>query len=300
MDIKQLEAFLHVVEARSFSRAAERLFLSQPTVSVHVQSLEESLGTKLLDRLGKEVVPTPAGEILFKYARRILALRERAIQDVHHYLGELAGKFEIATSTIPGEYLLPPLLAEFQRRHPRVKVSLAISDTGRVIKDVARGSFLLGVVGGKGDEKGLTFLPLCQEELVLAFCVSHPLAQREGVTLEDLGDIPLILREEGSGTRRTLEDALRSVGANLSALSVVAELGSTTALKEGVKACIGGAVISPRAVRDEVHCGIIKTFQVQGLDLKRTFYLVKRGKRTLPPPVEELESFILSSLSMES
>ncbi len=300
MDIKQLEAFVQVVEARSFSRAAERLFLSQPTVSVHIQSLEESLGTRLLDRLGKEVVLTPAGEILYKYARRILALKERAIQDVHHYLGELAGRFEIATSTIPGEYLLPPLMAEFQQKHPRVRVSLAISDTGRVIKDVARGNYLLGVVGGKGDDKGLSYVPLCQEELVLALCASHPLAQREGVTLEDLSKIPLILREEGSGTRRTLEEALREVGVNLATLPVVAELGSTTALKEGVKACIGAAVISPRAVKDEVHCGIIKTFKIRGLDLRRTFYLVKRSKRTLPPPVEELESFILSSFSTES
>ncbi len=300
MDIKQLEAFVQVVEARSFSRAAERLFLSQPTVSVHVQSLEEVLGTRLLDRLGKEVVPTPAGEILYKYARRIIALRDRAVQDVHHYLGELAGSFDMAASTIPGEYLLPPILAEFQRRHPKVKVSLNISDTGRVIKEVVRGAYPLGVVGGKAEEKGISFVPLCREELVLAFCASHPLAQRDGVTLRDLRNIPLILREEESGTRRTFEDALRQAKVNLATLPVVAELGSTTALKEGVKACIGAAIISPRAVEDEVHCGIIKTFRVQGLDLSRTFYLVKKSKRTLPPPVERLESYILSSLSGES
>ncbi|RLD99620.1 MAG: LysR family transcriptional regulator [Aquificota bacterium] len=300
MDIKQLEAFVQVVEAGSFSRAAERLFLSQPTVSVHVQSLEESLGTRLLDRLGKEVVPTPAGEILYRYARRILALRDRAVQDIHHFLGELAGSFEIAASTIPGEYLLPPVLAEFQRRHPKVKVSLCISDTGKVIKEVGRGTCLLGVVGGKVDEKGLSFVALREEELVLALCSSHPLAQTEKVDLRDLESIPLILREEGSGTRRTFEEALRQVGKNLAALPVVAELGSTTALKEGVKACIGAAIISPRAVKDEVHCGIIKTFKIRGLNLRRRFYLVRRSKRTLPPPVEELESFILSSLATGS
>ncbi len=296
MDIKQLEAFVNVVEERSFSRAAERLYLSQPTVSVHVKSLEESVGTKLLDRMGSEVVPTPAGGRLYRYAKRILTLRKQALQDIQHFLGELVGAFELAASTIPGEYVLPSVLSHFQHAHPQVRVMLHILDSQRVIREVERGEYPLGVVGSVGDEKGLDFKALWGEELVAISASRAPLPMGE-VTVEELMEVPLILRERGSGTRRAFEEGLRRAGLNLSHFRVVAELGSTTALKEGVKAGIGWAIISPRAVRDECAWGVMKAYKVKGLDLKRHFYLVKRSKRTLPPPVEELERFILSSLS---
>lgn len=299
MDIRQLEAFVSVVEEKSFSRAAERLFLSQPTVSVHVRTLEEDMGTRLLDRLGSEVVPTPAGRKLYRYARKILVLKDQALQDIQHFLGELSGSFELAASTIPGEYLLPPVLADFQHCYPKVKVVLHILDSGRVIHEVSQGEYFLGVVGSEGDERGLTYTPLQEEELVVVFPAQDPLAQHERVTLEDIQGIPLILREEGSGTRKAFEEGLKRRGMHLSQFKVVAELGSTTALKEGVKAGIGAAVISPQAVKDECHWGIMKAFRIKELDLERCFYLVRRSRRTLPPPVEELKRFILSSLSGE-
>lgn len=300
MDIKQLEAFVSVVEERSFSRAADRLFLSQPTVSVHVRALEEDIGTRLLDRLGSEVVPTPAGKKLYRYARKILVLKDQALQDIQHFLGELSGSFELAASTIPGEYLLPPVLADFQHRYPNVKVVLHILDSERTIHKVREGEYFLGVVGSKGDERGLTYISFGEEELVVVFPAQHPLAQKEKVTLKDLQEIPLILREEGSGTRKAFEEGLKRRGMHLSQFKVVAELGSTTALKEGVKAGIGAAVISPQAVKDECHWGVMKAFRIEELGLERCFYLVKRSRRTLPPPVEELESFILSALAGES
>jgi len=300
MEIKQLEAFVSVVEERSFSKAADRLFLSQPTVSVHVRALEEEMGTRLLDRLGSEVVPTPAGKRLYRYAREILGLRDQAFQDIQHFLGELSGRFELVASTIPGEYLLPPVLADFQHRYPNVRVVLHILDSGRAIYKVKEGEYFLGVVGSKGDERGLTYIPLRKEELVVAFPSSHPLVQKEKVSLKDLQQIPLIMREKGSGTRKTFEEGLKRKGMDLSQFKVVAELGSTAALKEGVKAGIGAAVISPQAIKDECRCGIMKAFRIEELDLERCFYLVKRSRRTLPPPVEELEGFIISSLEGES
>ncbi len=299
MDIRQLEAFVRVVEEKSFSRAADRLFLSQPTVSVHVRALEESLGARLLDRLGSEVVPTPAGRKLYSYACKMLVLREQALQDIQHFLGELSGSFELAASTIPGEYLLPPVLADFQRCHPKVKVVLHILDSGRVVREVNQGEYFLGVVGGKGDERGLTYTPLGEEELVVVLPFQNPLAQKGKVTLEDLRGVPLILREEGSGTRKAFEEGLKRRGMHLSHFKVVAELGSTTALKEGVKAGIGAAIISPQAVKDECQWGIMKAFVIEGLGLERCFYLVRRKRRTLPPPLEELERFILSAFVRE-
>jgi len=300
MDIRQLEAFVSVVEEKSFSRAADRLFLSQPTVSVHVRTLEEGMGTRLLDRLGGEVVPTPAGRKLYRYARKILVLKDQAFQDIQHFLGEFSGSFELAASTIPGEYLLPLVLAGFQHCHPKVKVVLHILDSERVIHEVRQGEYFLGVVGSKGDERGLTYIPLGEEELVVVFPTQNPLAQKGKVTLENLKEVPLIIREEGSGTRKAFEEGLKRRGMHLSQFKVVAELGSTTALKEGVKAGIGAAVISPQAVKDECHWGMMKAFRIEELDLERRFYLVTRSKRTLPPPAEELERFILSALAGES
>ena len=299
MDIKQLEAFLRVVETGSFSQAADTLFLSQPTVSVHIQSLERELGTRLLDRLGREVVLTPAGKVLYRYAKEIRDLRDRSIEEIQHFLGELSGVVCMAASTIPGEYLLLPVLADFHKQYPKVRVTLSIADTEKVIKDVAEGTHFLGMVGDIGDDKGLTFIPTHREELVLAVPSKSHMAHRNQVKARDLTKIPMILRERGSGTRSAFEKGLKKLGMSLKSLSIVAEMGSTTALKEGVKAGVGAAVLSPRAVKDEVRWGVIKTFKINDMSLERCFYLVKKRRRTLPPTAEKLEKFILAHFSEE-
>jgi DNA-binding transcriptional LysR family regulator len=245
------------------------------------------------------VVLTPAGEVLYRYAKKILSLRDRSIQEIQHFLGELSGSCCIAASTIPGEYLLPPVLADFHQHYPKVKVTLSIADTERVIKNVAEGTHLLGMVGGIRNDKGLTFIPIHKEELILALPSNHPVAHKDHVNASDLAEIPMILRERGSGTRVAFEKGLKKLGMTLDSLKVVAELGSTTALKEGMKAGAGAAVISPRAVVDEVKWGVIKTFKIADIPLERFFYLVKKSRRTLPPTAEKLEKFIISHFSEE-
>ena len=168
MDIRALEVFCKIVELKSFSRAAEAVYLTQPTLSGHIKGLEEFVGLKLLDRLGREVVPTKAGELLYGYAKQVLAMRNQAIQALEEYKGSLKGHLIIGGSNIPGEYVLPALLARFKARYPDVFMTLKIADSREIARGVLEGTYELGAVGAKFDDGQLVFLKFLEDELVLA------------------------------------------------------------------------------------------------------------------------------------
>ncbi|MGH7478769.1 MAG: LysR substrate-binding domain-containing protein, partial [Candidatus Methylomirabilales bacterium] len=173
MDIRALEVFCKIVELKSFSRAAEAVYLTQPTVSGHIKALEEFVGVKLLDRLGREVLPTKVGELLYGYAKQILALRNQAIQALEEYKGSLKGHLVIGGSTIPGEYVLPALLATFKARYPEISLTLKIADSREIVRGVLEGTVELGAVGAKFDDGQLIYLKLLEDELVLALPPGH-------------------------------------------------------------------------------------------------------------------------------
>lgn len=300
MDLKRLEIFYQVVEQKSFSRAAEHLRISQPSVSEHMRLLEESLGEKLLDRLGREVQPTPAGRVLLPYARRLLSQRDEALQALNQFRGELCGEITIGASTIPGSYLLPGLLAKFKQEHPDVHITLQIASSAKILQRVQDGEYEIGVVGTGKDDPRLIFDMLVEDQLVLAVPAGHPLAKSKRVTLEELIDQPFLVRESGSGTLKTLELALKSVGMSLSDLNVVAELGSPEAIRQGVKAGIGVAILSSLAIAEELQRGELCALAVEGLDLKREFLQVKHARRQLSPVAAALADFFGSSTSVNA
>jgi len=257
MDIRALEVFCRIVELKSFSRAAEAVYLTQPTVSGHIKVLEEFVGVKLLDRLGREVLPTKAGELLYGYAKQILALRNQAIQALEEYKGSLKGHLVIGGSTIPGEYVLPALLATFKARYPEISITLKIADSREIVRGVLEGTVELGAVGAKFDDGQLIYLKLLEDELVLALPPGHAWASKPVVALEELVEQPMILREVGSGSRKVFEDALHAAGLDSSALTVVAELGSTEAIRQALKSGAGVSVISLRAIQDDLDRGTL-------------------------------------------
>src|SRR2546425_625297 len=251
MDLRRLEVFAKVAELGSFSRAAEALFLTQPTISEHVRALEEELGVQLLDRLGRGATPTPAGQLVLGYALRVLALAREARQALDQFLGRMSGQLVVGGSTIPGEYVLPALIGQFKAKYPDISISLLIGSSRDVSEWVEHGRVEIGVVGADPESRTLRSRALMADEMVIVVPADHPWAARKSVALDDLTREPLILRERGSGSRAAFERALASADLDLSAFRVVGELGSTQAVKQAVRAGVGISVISRRAVEDE-------------------------------------------------
>jgi DNA-binding transcriptional LysR family regulator len=295
VDLRQLEVFARVVELRSFSRAAEALHLTQSTVSEHVRLLEEEIGARLFDRLGRETLPTRAGELLFGYAQRMLALRVEAVQGLQQFLGQIAGTLTVGASSIPGEYVLPPLIGAFREKFPRVSIALQIADTKGIVEAVLEGRVELGMVGARPDQRALNAVELMPDELVVVVPPRHPWVGRKEVTVEDLKAEPLIVREPGSGSRDAVEKALEAAGLGLDGLQVIAEMGSTSAIKQAVKAGMGVSLMSRRAVDDESRSGLLGSVRIKDLPVTRHFYVVTHASRSRSPLCQAFLDFLLAA-----
>jgi len=293
VELRQLEVFCRVVEMKSFSKAAEAVFLTQPTISQHISALEKYFETKLLDRLGKEIKPTHAGDLLYRHAREIIALREKACQELHQFLGKRAGHVRIGASTIPGEYILPELIGAFKAKFPEITVTLIIGDTRQIVESLIKRDIELGVVGAKIRNDHLAYSPFAEDRVVLVVGRNHPLWERQSVKPSELIDVALIQREDGSGTRISIEKILSGKGVDPRRLKVIAEMGSTESVKQGVLAGIGGSFLSERAIEKEKQLGLLRAVPIKGIEMKRSFYIITNKKRTLSPLCRELKSFLL-------
>jgi DNA-binding transcriptional LysR family regulator len=286
MDLRQLEIFAKVAEMGSFSRAAEALHLTQPTVSEHIRALEDELGVRLLDRLGRGTATTRAGQLLLSYATRILALSREARQALEGYQGRMRGELVVGGSTIPGEYLLPAVIGRFREKFPEVSTRLVIGGSQAVVDWVADGRVELGVVGARLPQRGLEFHDLSPDEEVVVVPAGHPWQGRAQVTLEELSREPLIIRERGSGTRAAFESALERAGVDLASLRIAGEMGSNQAIKQAVKAGLGITVMSRIAVEDESRQGVLAFLRVRDLAVTRGFYVVTHRERSRSPVAE--------------
>ncbi len=288
MDIKQLEVFAKVFENRSFSKAAKQLGLSQPTVSTHIQHLEDSLGKKLFDRLGRRVVPTEEAKILYKHAVEILKKRDEALAELLSLdSSKVSGKVRIAASNIPGDYLIPHVLIKLKELLPEVTFQVEIYDSSKVLNFLRENipNFDLGFVGLEVFDPKFEVKKVHDDEIVL---ISPPYFKRDSITPDELLKLPLIFREEDSGTRKTVEKALRKAGIPAAKLNVIAYLGSNTAIKEAVKRGAGFGLVSRYSVKDEVECKKVKVVEIRGLSIRRCFFAVKRNDITPIPAVRTI------------
>jgi DNA-binding transcriptional LysR family regulator len=300
-DLRQLEIFRKVVELESFSKAAEVVFLAQASVSERIANLENMVGLKLLDRLGRRVVPTKAGELLYKHALNLLEMKRIACAEMEDFLGIRRGEVRIGGSTIPGEYILPKFLGLFGRKNPLITLTLAIADSAEIEHRVLEGQLELGVIGRKTSQRSLATNPLWQDELVISVPSGHLWARREEVTPEELTNEPFILRESGSGTLKTLDDYLRAAGLEgIGSLRIIARLGTSTAVKEGIKAGLGVSILSSLAMSTEFETGILKQLKVKGLRMTRSFYLIRDKRRTPSPLCRAFIDFLISSSKRKS
>jgi DNA-binding transcriptional LysR family regulator len=279
MTLRQLEVFLAVGRARSFRRAAEALHLSQPALSQHVRELEDELGVRLFDRLGRTVSLTEAGRAVEEHAGRVFATLADARQAVSDLRGLHKGTLTIGASSTPGIYVLPRVLAAFGRQYPAITVSMRLGNSADIERMIRGNELDLGLVGGHvlGSEERCLHSGLV-DELVLIVSPSHPWARRREIPTHRLGEAPLLMREVGSATRQVTERALEAAGTRY---RVGLVLEHTEAIKQAVMAGLGAAFVSIHAVRGEVATGRLRALRLRGLRLSRHFHLIRNQGRTL-------------------
>jgi DNA-binding transcriptional LysR family regulator len=297
MDLWQLHIFCKVVEQRSFSKAGKLVHLTQPTVSSHIKELETHLGCRLIDRLAKEAVPTREGELLYEYALKLIALRDEIETAVRGFKDQISGSLMIGGSTIPGGYILPRAIGGFLQRHPDVYPSMKVSDTAEIIQDIQAGNLEIGVVGARLPDRPIRQQKLLEDELRLILLPDHPLSEATHITLEMLLGERFIIRESGSGTLKSLTERLQAHDHRIEDLRIVAELGSTEAVVSGIKNGVGLSILSPIAVSEELEAGTVIALPIEGIDLKRSFYLTHHKYRSLSPPAQAFAQYLLEVLS---
>jgi len=292
MELNQLRVFCAVVEKKSFSKASEAVFLSQPTVSLQIRSLEQELDTQLLDRQGREARVTGSGKLLYGYAKKILQITDEAQQAIAQLKGLIMGEIIIGASTIPGEYILPLLLAEFKQTYPGIEINLAIGDTQEVIRKILDNEVEIGVVGQREANQKLVFRNFSTEKLVLIAPAKSHLIPLQQISVEELKKVPFIVRESGSGTRGTIERRLRELGVGETDLNIAMRVGSTAAVKKTVESGAGVSIISERAIENEIKLGLLKKVPIEHLEMQREFFTVYRRGRSLCPAAKALLTFL--------
>jgi len=292
MDLWRLKIFRNVIDQKGFSKAAKAINLSQPTISSHIKDLESHYGCPLIDRLGNKAVPTKAGELLYQYAGRLLTLHDEVETAMAEFQGKISGRLVLGGSTIPAGYILPQMIGKFMELNREVRISLVVADTERITRDVISGELELGVVGAKINDKRIVQEKLIEDEMQVIIPASHKWNGRKSIPLKALLLEPFIIRERGSGTLRSTQNSLAPRGMSYQEFNIVAEMGSTEAIIQGIKSNIGISVLSPISVANELEAGTMKALNIKGYSLKRNFYLTRHKDRSASPLRKAFTKFI--------
>ena len=272
LDNFRLVVFRTVAEQRSFRKAAEELYLTQPAVSLQVKALEEVIGVQLFDRTGAQIALTEAGKVLLGYSQQANALFVQAEQEIAALSGDHAGQLALGASTTIAQYVLPRLLGEYCREYPRVHPTLISGNTEQIVEAVEKQKIELGFIEGPARSREVKSEPFLEDELVLIASTAHEWAERASITVTDLCSAPLLMRERGSGTRRVIEMALERQGVKRNSMRIVMELDSTEAIKSAVEAGLGVGFVSRCAIAKDLRLGTnFKIVEVTGLRIKRDF-----------------------------
>ena len=296
MNLDYLKTYREVIRLGSFSEVARKLSISQPAVSFQIQALERDLGIRLIDRRQKTIAMTQAGRRLLHFAELVGKERDRLVHDLSQLRDEVTGDLAIAASTIPGEFLLPPIVAQFKSLHPAITARMMISDSLSVISRIQNSEYEIGFCGTLPEGTDLTAFKIAEDEIVLIVLPEHPFAQREEVSFGELEKESLILREETSGTQRSLESLLLTAGFDLNRCTPSLVLGSTQAVISAVEAGIGIAFVSNLAINKSLALRLVKVVALEGLRLRRDFYCIYRKERIVSRLLEEFIAFVESRI----
>ncbi len=291
MDIK-LRLFCTVAETKSFSRASRIVHLSQPAVSLQIQALEEFFGTKLFDRSGDAISLTRAGEILYSQAKHVLEHYSEIEREISRITGMIKGGVTVGASTTLGNHVLPQVIINFKKKHPKIKITMMIGNTKR-IEDLLVSRFIdFGIVAGETSKAGLKTDPIMSDELSVIVPPVHPWTKKKVISVLEIPREPFILREEGSGTRRKIEDFFSGHGISIHDLHVPLVLGSTESIKEAVEAGIGVSIVSKWAIRKEVEDGRLKVCALKEGKIERRLSMIMLPKAAFSHAIQEFLLFV--------
>ncbi len=280
MDIQQLKVFVSAFKHRGFSRASEELKLRQPTISSHIKALENEFNCKLFDRLNKTMTPTKEAEVLYSHSVELIERVNTLKETIGEIRKDLTGRLVLGASAVPGVYLLPRIMSEFLKSYPEVSFQIVISDSPGIVDSISKHELVMGIVEAKFGNARIRYMPFVEDKLIVAAAPS--LVNSSRLTLKEVIKLPMVLREEGSGIRREMDNILESKGISPGSIKVAGIFGSADAVKQAVKSGIGVSVLSKFSVVDELENCILKEIEVTDIMMKRQFYIVTHKKITLP------------------
>ncbi|SDD98879.1 DNA-binding transcriptional regulator, LysR family [Paenibacillus sp. UNCCL117] len=282
LNFHQLHIFYTVAEKGSFSHAAGALHMTQPAVTMQIQSLEEYFGTKLFIRSTKRVELTEAGRTLLPFARRSIDLIKETDVGMSKFTHMLEGRLHLGASLTVGEYILPRLLGPFGQEYPHISVSMKVINTKQILEEVLSHQLTFGLVEAEVNHPDLHTEAVLSDELKLIMPKDHPLGEYDKVPVERLREYPFVLREQGSGTRKVMEEELARAGCDISSLKIVMELGSTGAVKSAVEAGLGISILSQSSLKHEAALGVLQVKDVQDVSFARSFHAIYLSSTLLP------------------
>lgn len=292
MEIKQLQSFVAVVKYQSFTKAAEKLFVSQPTISAHVSQLEEELNKRLILRTTKSIELTPKGKEVYDYAVRILDLKDRLVESCSTGPRKI---IHLGASTIPSAYILPELLPEYGELSPDTYFSIHQNDSQGIIEGLKEGLFDIGMVGMKVEDEQIECVPFYQDNMILITPVNEhflELQQSSEWSINKLLEEPIIMREIGSGSKKTADLFLESIGVANEDINIIARVNDQEAIKNMVAGGLGISIISEMAARNFLAAKRILSFPLDKYSSGRQIYLIYRKDYILNSYVQNFLKFI--------
>lgn len=296
MDFRQIEAFVNVVKYKGFSRAAEATFVTQPTISAHVNSLEEELDVKLILRNKNHIELTDFGKLFYKYAITMLNTREQAVYSLKNFSSTINGTVYISCSSIPGQYIMPKLMKDFREEYPDAMFSIHQSDSNRVIEGIKAHRYAIGFTGRRKNDN-LTYKPILRDRSVLITPDNEHFREKLGKSfaMEDIVREPMIMREIGSATLDDFEKALMEKGITMPASNIIGRIDNMDVIKKFVSAGLGVSVVSSIAAESSREKENYLIFDIEGYTAVREFYMVWDENFALSPTGEAFKKFVLEN-----
>jgi DNA-binding transcriptional LysR family regulator len=292
MDLHHLKIFVAIYNKRSFSLASRELSISQPTISEHMKNFEAELGASLFDRLPRTIIPTKAADAIYPKAVHILEEASTIFDAVHASSDRVSGQLNVGSSTIPGTYIIPKIAGSFRIKYPDVNFNVFIGDSQSITEKLINHEIVLGITGAVTDKSSLSYIPFASDPLVLA--APPDFLKGTKINRDKFASIPIVMREEGSGTRKATEEQLSALDLKVQDLNLSGILGSSSAIKQAVISGLGASVFSRLSIEKELKDGSLKEIKVSGLDMKRSFYAVMHRRRQLSSPYSQFLDTLLS------
>lgn len=292
MNLNLFKTYIRVVETQNLSRIAEELGLSQPAVTKQIQALEDIYGILLLERSGRKLKTTEAGETLFNSAKEIIKSVEKAEKAIQEVAESRKGSLFLGASTIPGQYILPTFIKKFKDNHPNVSIKMEIADTEKIMNQVAERELDIGIIGGWSANRKVDGFEWIKDELLVIVPDNHALVKKTSLKIKDLMNEKWIFREKGSGTRKAIEDLLAFYNVKAEDLNIYIEAGSTEAVIASVEAGMGISIVSNWAIEKSKNNRKIQSIKLEEKNAKRSFYIIYPRQKTRRQTVNNFLDFL--------